>query len=165
MSKQFLVAVALLTSSFAVAANEPLVDAFLSRRESKPLVDPRGMNSSSRAAFMAGQVTSIEPRYGIPTFFWAAPQLTNRSFRDMGLTPAEAARRYLLTHAEIYRGDSSRWAEAQVSSVHDLNDGSAVIVTFQQRVHGVRVFRDELKVIMTAKDIAAAHIVQGSSVT
>ncbi len=151
MSKQLLIAVALVTSSLALAANEPMVDAFLSRGDARSLVDPRGMSSLGRAAFTSGQVTSIEKRYGIPTFFWAAPERAARSFRDMGLTPAEAARRYLLTHAELYRGEPTRWAEAQVSQVHDLNDGTAVIVTFQQRVRGVRVFRDEVKVIMTSK--------------
>ncbi|MDP1829862.1 MAG: myxosortase-dependent M36 family metallopeptidase [Archangium sp.] len=150
MTNRFLSAV-LITSSLALAANEPSVDAFLSRKDTRPLVDPRGMTSIGRAAFSAGLVTSIEPRLGVPTFFWAAPQPGARSYRDMGLSPAQAARRYLLSHAELYRGETTRWAEAQVSSVHDLHDGGAVIVTFQQRVRGVRVFRDELKVIMTAK--------------
>ena len=153
MSNRFVSALVLI-SAVSFAANEaspPPIDAFLLRRESRPLVDPRGMTSLGRAAFTAGMVTSIEPRYGVPAFFWAGPQLTTRSFRDMGLTPVEAARRHLLTHAEIYRGEMSQWGDAQVSSVHDLQDGTAVIVTFQQRVRGVRVFRDELKVIMTSK--------------
>ncbi len=150
MSKRFMSAL-LVLSSVAFAANEPAVDAFLSRHEVTPLVDPRGLTSAGRAAFNAGFASSIEPRYGVPTFFWAAPQPGERSYRDMGLSPSQAARRYLLTYAELYRGESTRWAEAQISSVHDLHDGSAVIVTFQQRIGGVRVFRDELKVIMNAK--------------
>ena len=141
----------LLISSFAIAAHDPQIDAFLTRRESRPLVDPRGMTTNGRAVFNSGFISSIEPRYGVPTFFWSGPISGARTFRDMGLTPTQAARRYLLTHAELYRGETSRWAEAQVSGVHDLNDGTAVIVTFQQRVRGVRVFRDELKVIMTGK--------------
>lgn len=153
MSSRFLSALLLLSSLVMAATNEapPAIDAFLSRRESRPLVDPRGMTSVGRAAFNAGLVSSVEPRYGVPTFFWSAPQPGARSYREMGLTPEQAARRYLLTHVEIYRGETSRWAEAQISGVHDLHDGGAVIVTFQQRVHGVRVFRDELKVIMNAK--------------
>jgi large repetitive protein len=154
MSKRFMSAL-LALSSVALAANEPVkekrIDAFLSRRESRPLVDPRGLTSAGRAAFANGVVSSIEPRYGVPTFFWSSPRAGERSYRDMGLSPAQAARRYLLTHAELYRGETTRWAEAQISSLHDLGDGSAVIVTFQQRVDGVRVFRDELKVIMNAK--------------
>ena len=65
MSNRFLSAL-LITSSLALAANEPRVDAFLSRRETRALVDPRGMTSVGRAAFTAGLVSSIEPRYGVP---------------------------------------------------------------------------------------------------
>ncbi len=142
---------ALLLTSFVVTAAPPPVDAFLSRRDKRELVDPRGLSATAREAYRAGQVSSIEPRYGVPTFFWSSPAASPRAYRDMGLTPEQAARRYLLTHAELYRGTPARWAEAQVSGVHDLGDGTAVIVTFQQRVNGVRVFRDEVKVIMNAK--------------
>jgi hypothetical protein len=128
----------------------PPLDAFLSRAEVKALPDPRGFSPAARAAFAAGHVTSVEPRYGVPTFFWSSrsPPGT-RTFRAMGLSPEQAARRYLFTHAELYRGEPSRWAEARVSQVHDLHDGGAVIVSFQQSVNGVRVFRDEIKVVMT----------------
>ncbi len=151
-----IISAVLALSSVALAANDPStvgksVDAFLSRRDTKALVDPRGLSSASRAAFVGGFVSSTEPRLGVPTFFWAAPRTTERTYRDMGLSPSQAARRYLLTHAELYRGESTRWAEAQISSLHDLGDGSAIIVTFQQRIGGVRVFRDELKVIMNSK--------------
>ncbi|HEY0881182.1 MAG TPA: hypothetical protein VGD87_06620, partial [Archangium sp.] len=151
MSKRFLSLSLVLSSAVFAASLPPNVDAFLSRREVRPLVDARALNPATRAAYTAGQVTSTEPRYGVPTFFWSGAERGGRTFRDMGLSPAEAARRYLLTHAEIYRAEAGRWAEAQVSQVHDLDDGTAVIVTFQQRVKGVRVFRDELKVIMTPK--------------
>lgn len=151
MSKRFLSLILVLSPAVFAASLPPNVDAFLSRREVLPLVDARGLNAAARAALTSGQVTSVEPRYGVPTFFWSGAERGGRTFRDMGLSPAEAARRYLLTHAEIYRAEVGRWAEAQVSHVHDLGDGTAVIVTFQQRVKGVRVFRDELKVIMTPK--------------
>ncbi|MBL8911419.1 MAG: M36 family metallopeptidase [Archangium sp.] len=129
----------------------PAVDAFLSRRDFKPLVDARELSSISRDALSKGFISSTEPRYGVPTFFWSSPSENGRTFAAMGLTPEEAARRYLLTHAEIYRGSMARWSEARVTGVHDLKDGTAIIVTFQQRINGVRVFRDELKVIMNAK--------------
>jgi len=130
-------------------AERPPVDAFLSRAGAKSLPDARGFSPIARAAFDAGRVSSTEPRYGVPTFFWASRPVGVRSFRAMGLSPEQAARRYLLAHAELYRGEPSRWAEARVTNVHDLRDGSAVIVSFQQQVRGVRVFRDELKVVMT----------------
>lgn len=109
------------------------------------------LSSPARAAFARGNVSAVERRFGVPTFFWSSPQQPGRSFADMGLSPEEAARRYLLTHAEIYRGVPSRWAQARVTNVHDLKDGGAVIVTFQQRVNDVRVFRDEVRVIMNAE--------------
>ncbi len=150
MTKRMLAAL-LFTSTIGFAQTKPAIDAFLSRRESKPLVDGATLSSPSRAALARGFVSSTEPRYGVPTFFWSSPEVQGRTFAEMGLSPEQAARRYLLTHAELYRGEPSRWAEARVVGVHDLHDGTAVIVTFQQRVNGVRVFRDELKVIMTAK--------------
>ncbi len=149
MTKRLFAAV-LFCCSTAWAAASP-VDAFLSRGERKPLVTASELSSPARAALARGYVSSSEPRLGVPTFFWSSPEVAGRSFADMGLTPEQAARRYLLTHAELYRGVPSRWAEARVSGVHDLHDGGAVIVSFQQRVNGVRVFRDELRVIMTAK--------------
>lgn len=140
----------LLAVSFSALAAPPSVDAFLNRKDTRPLVDARGFGSVAREAWNRGYVSSTEPRLGVPTFFWSSPR-GGRSFREMGLSPEQAARRYLLEHAEIYRAEPSRWAEARVSNLHDLKDGTAVIVTFQQRVKGVRVFRDELKVIMNAK--------------
>jgi hypothetical protein len=73
-----------LFSPVALAANEPqqsqkAVDAFLSRRESLPLVDPRGLSSNARAAYVGGFVSTTEPRYGVPTFFWGAPRTAERT--------------------------------------------------------------------------------------
>lgn len=152
MSKRLMTAALTLTAFVATAAEKPAIDAFLARRDVKPLVTPGELSRLGREALSAGLVTSTEPRLGVPTFFWAArPPAGTRTFADQGLTAEQAARRFLVAHAELYRGSVARWAEARVSHVHDLHDGSAVIVTFQQRVGGVRVFRDELKVIMTAK--------------
>lgn len=139
-------------ATVAAAQERPNLDAFLARQEQRPLVTPAELSRSGREALVSGVVSSTEPRLGVPTFFWAGrPAAGQRTFAEMGLTAEQAARRYLLQHVELYRGAASRWAEAKVSGVHDLRNGSAVIVTFQQRVGGVRVFRDELKVIMTPK--------------
>ena len=141
----------LVLSSLSAVAAPPDFDVFLSRRDTRELVDPRALSTAARGAYASGFVSSIEPRYGVPTFFWAAPRQDARTLRDMGLTPVEAARRHLLEHVELYRGEPARWAEAQVSQLHDLADGTAVIVTFQQRLNGVRLFRDEMKVVMNAR--------------
>lgn len=123
------------TAGPAIAAHAD-VDAFLSRPGERPV-----------APWPSGVVTASEPRLGVPTFFWASPELSPRTLRAQGLAPAEAARRHLLAHAALYRGEPAQWAAASVAHVHDTGQG-AIIVTFQQRVAGVRVFRDELKVVM-----------------
>jgi hypothetical protein len=124
-------------------------DAFLAGPASRALPDARGFTPQGRVVAAAAHVTSTEPRLGVPTVLWASrPASGVRSFRAMGLTAEQAARRHLLAHAELYRAAPSRWAEARVAAVHDVGVG-AVIVTVQQRVQGVRVFRDELKVVMT----------------
>ncbi len=108
------------------------------------------MTPASRALAEGSLITSIEPRLGVPTFLWSSPPaLGGTTFRTMGLTAEQAARRYLVAHAELYRASPRAWAEATAVHVHDLRDHGAVVVAFQQRVHGVRVFRDEVKVIMT----------------
>lgn len=87
------------------------------------------------------------PRLGVPTFFWAAPVRGGRSLRAQGLSAVEAARRHLVEHAPLYRGTAAQWASAEATRVHDTGQG-AVIVAFEQRVQGVRVFRDEVKAVM-----------------
>lgn len=156
MTRSFLgvVAVAAFAAQAAVDAHQPdrpAIDAFLSRREVKPLPDVRGLSPIARDALVNGRVSTEEPRLGVPTFFWSSRQPGVRSYRSMGLSASQAARRYLLAHAELYRGVPARWAEARISGEHDLGDKGAVIVTFQQDVRGVRVFRDELKVVMSSE--------------
>lgn len=112
------------------------VDAFLSQPGERPA-----------PAWPSGAVTSTEPRLGVPTFFWAAPVRGGRSLRAQGLSAVEAARRHLVEHAALYRGTAAQWASAEATRVHDTGQG-AVIVAFEQRVQGVRVFRDEVKAVM-----------------
>lgn len=81
-----------LIASSAFARDLPNVDAFLK----SPVVRP--------AIAGDGHVASVEPRLGVPTFFWAAPPAPGtRSPRDQGLTIEQAARRHLFTHAALYR--------------------------------------------------------------
>jgi hypothetical protein len=105
----------------------------------------------------AGLVSSVEPRLGVPTFFWVGqPQPGTRTPRDMGLTAEHMARRTLFAHAELYRADKNRWADATMTMLHQLNDDGAVIATFEQRVAGVPVFLDEVKVAMTKDFVPVA---------
>lgn len=118
-------------------ANQVLAkDAFLESKQTRPLVDPTELS-------IDGRITSTEPRLGVPTFFWASSDRTVQS-----RSSEAAARHHLRRHAELYRASASALARAVVTGIHDLHDGTAVIVTFQQRRDGIRFFRDELDVIM-----------------
>jgi ribosomal protein L35AE/L33A len=125
-------------------------DAFLSERADRPVPELKAFATSADRFAVEGQVSSTEPRLGVPTFFWAwRPAPGQRTLRDMGLSAAQAARRHLAAHAALYRTTPGHVAEVRVTRVHDLGDQGAVIVQFEQDVRGVRVFRDEVKVIMT----------------
>lgn len=106
-----------------------------------------GWAASGRAE---GRVSSRDEVLDVPRFTWADPE-TRKPWRELGLTPVEAARRALLAHATQLRLTPARIAAAVVTGVHDLHDDTAVIVTFEQRVNGRRLFHDELKVIMSAR--------------
>lgn len=147
---QLLTCLLLAVSGVALAA-PPEFDTFLSERAERPVPELRTFPTSADRYAYEGQVSSTEPRLGVPTFFWAWRQPGVRSMRAMGLSPAQAARRHLADHAGLYRTTAGHLAEAHISRVHDLGDDGAVVVTFQQDVRGVRVFRDEVKVIMTAQ--------------
>jgi hypothetical protein len=132
-------------------------DAFLERQSSVELVAAAQLSPSSRAALLSGLVTSTEPRFGVPTFFWVGqPPQGARTPKDQGLSAEQMARRVLFTHAELYRGDRARWSEARLTGLHELGDGGAVIATFQQEIAGTRVFRDEVKVALTKDYVPVA---------
>lgn len=132
-------------------------DALLERAGARALVDRAELSTSSRRAFDASVVSSMEPRFGVPTFVWLeAPRAGARGPRDEGLSAEQVARRVLFTHAELYRGEPVVWAGARLRHLHSLKDGGAVIATFQQDVAGVPVFRDEVKVAMTKDFVPVA---------
>ncbi|MBL8921530.1 MAG: M36 family metallopeptidase [Myxococcaceae bacterium] len=142
-------------SSIAVAA--PGRDLFLQGTRRLELVSGDGLTPTGRAALEASFASSQEPRLGVPTFLWLAqPASGTGTPRAQGLTAEQVARRTLFTHAELYRGDRVRWAEARLAHLHAPADDGVVIATFQQDVQGVRVFRDEVKVAMTAQFVPVA---------
>lgn len=118
------------------------VDAFLQSRDRVPL--------PPTPLVERGLVSSVEPRFGVPTFYWAEPQPGAPRLKEQGLSAVEAARQHLLRHAALYRVTGPRLAEAPVRRVHELHDGGAVIVSFGAQAQGVDVFRHELRVVMTA---------------
>ncbi len=136
-------------STTALARPRPEADVFLASGAERPLVSE--LSARARAMTELGHVSQVERRLGVPTFFWTGPsQVSSPSLRALGVTPEQAARRYLFDYAELYRFSPAELAEARVSRVHDLGDG-AVIVAFEREVNGIPVFRDSLRVAMNQR--------------
>ncbi|HEY3450673.1 MAG TPA: myxosortase-dependent M36 family metallopeptidase [Myxococcales bacterium] len=127
-------------------AHPHLKDAFLRDRSTKPLVDPFALPAQVRERLLQGRVSSLEPRFGVPTFFWATRDLEPAP-RSLGMQAEEAARFHLSRHAELYRATAGSLLESSRARVHDTGDG-AVIVNLRRAISGVPVFRDEAKVVM-----------------
>ena len=133
-------AVSLLVASASFGKDLPNVDAFAASKSVR--APPESLNAFD------GHVASIERRLGVPTFFWAAPPaMGTRSPRDLGLSIEQAARRYLFTHAGLYRAAPGDLADSPMVRLHDTGHG-AIIASFEKRVGGVSVFRDRLHVAM-----------------
>lgn len=83
--------------STAALASEPAnFDAFLQ--------SGRVVSLPGEAQALPGYASSVEPRLGVPAFFWAVPPAPGTpSPRSLGLTAEQAARRHLFTHAALYR--------------------------------------------------------------
>lgn len=129
------------------SADRPQLDAFLSEAPGRAVLAPKALPRDVEARVRAGRVSSTEDRLGVPTFFWAARDAGDQGLRALGLSAEQAARRYLFAHAPLYRFEPARLAEARLLGLHDTGVG-AIIATFGGSQGGVRVFRDELKVVM-----------------
>ncbi len=134
-------------TAFASAGAKQNLDVFLSSPQRHALTDARALPAATREMVRAGRISQTEPRLGVPSFFWAARDPAFHSLRDQGVTPEQAARRYLFSFAPLYRVDPKATAERATARVHDTGEG-AVIVSFALPEHGKRVIGEELKVIM-----------------
>lgn len=131
------------TSAFA-EQSLPAFDAFLQSRERRA-VDVKALSPGVRERVLSGRISTFERRLGVPTFFW--PARDGHGLRSLKISPEQAARRYLFAYAELYRAQPSALAESRLSRLHDTGTG-AIVAAFQRDVAGVRVFNDELKVVM-----------------
>ena len=87
-----------------------------------------------------GVVAHHETRNGLPTFIWAEPA---PPLRLLGLSPEQAARRYLWAYAPRYRTAPAVLAGAPLAHLHDTGDG-AIIASFERP----EVFGERLTVVM-----------------
>ena len=130
----------LLAATASLARELPNFDAFTSSTTVR----------AAPAAVADGHVASVEPRLGVPTFFWAAPASSARSLRDQGLSVEQAARQHLFSHAALYRAEPAALAESALVRLHDTGQG-VIIASFERRMGGVSVFRDRLHVAMNQR--------------
>lgn len=134
-----------LLGALSAAAAPPNYDALGDSDARLPVVTP--VSPVTRYLLDRARVSSVEPRFGVPTFVWAARDPRAVDLRAQGVTPEQAARRVLFSWAELYRTRGTELAEASLVHLHDLGTG-AVIASFERRVGGVPVFRDRLHVVM-----------------
>jgi hypothetical protein len=112
------------------------VDAYLTAPAARPprLAAPRGL-----------AVTSTDPQRGVPRFAWSSrtPLPDAVAVR----TPGAAARWHLARHAASLGLDDAALATVEIEHVHDTGRG-AIVVQLRQRVGGVEVWRDGMRVVM-----------------
>src|SRR5207249_1588461 len=91
------------------------------------------------------RASSMDAARGVPTFVWAARDL--HAALGVAATPAEAALAHLGRLADLYRLPPAAVAAATVKQVHDTGRGGIVVV-LGQRVDGVEVWSDDIKILM-----------------
>ncbi|NTX33781.1 peptidase [Myxococcus sp. CA033] len=104
----------------------------------------------SAAALPSVAVVSRDVDRNTPTLVWAE-RATSRPNPSHD-TPEAAARAYLEQQAPLYGLSPADLRAAYVHRVHDIGRGG-IIVFFRQRVAGLEVVRNELKVLLT-RDLA-----------
>lgn len=124
----------------AALAEVPERDVFSESRVHRPLP----------SVDVPGVVSHEEPRLGVPTFLWLDRVAAPEDLAAQGVTPVEAARRVLARVAPLYRFRMAVLIEAPVAHVHDTGEGP-LIVAFENRVLGVPVFRERLRVLLTRR--------------
>jgi large repetitive protein len=87
--------------------------------------------------------TAIDEARAVPRFVRA----TTRQPAPAGANAETAARAHLERHAAAWRVTPAHLAAADLQAVHDTGRGG-IIVSLQQRAHGVEVYRAAIKVLM-----------------
>ncbi len=130
--------VPILLASLAQAKDLPNVNAYYA---ATPVAAPSASSASTPAI-----VASTDAASGRPTMLWGV-RGANAASKTLGFTPEAAARFHLLTHAGRYGLTPAALATAQLKEIHDTGRGG-ILVSFQQRVNGVVLFHNDVKVMM-----------------
>ncbi|WNG57247.1 histidine kinase [Archangium gephyra] len=135
-----------LASGSALAATRGNFDAFLARQEEMALA---AKDDALRTRGL--RVSQMEDRLGVPSFVWNTREVsgsTTSMSKALGARkPDQVARAHLQSVADLYRVGSEDVSAAVLKSVHQTGNGP-VIARFAQKVDGIEVFRNEVKVIM-----------------
>lgn len=138
-------ALAMLAGSQAYAKELTTIDAYLS---AAPLPSAASPVSVAAARGSIGGVASVDPKRGVPTFFWASPQShasVAATFATAG--PERVARAYAEQNAGLYGLSRAALSTVFVKHVHDTGRGG-IIVQLGQRVDGIEVFQTRMNVLM-----------------
>jgi len=132
---------ALVLASSAHAQDLPSYD----RSLEAPAVAPP---ASARNAPRHGAVASWDTQRGVPTFFWADAADAASLLATVKSTKAEdRAWAYVKENAALYGLGPLALSAAYVKHVHDTGRGG-INVIYGQKVEGIEVFRQEMKVLL-----------------
>lgn len=132
--------VPLLLAGLAQAKDLPNVNAYYgAKRAATP-------SASTATRVVPAVVGSTDAASGRPTILWGV-RGANAASPALGMTPEAAARLHLSTHAERYGLTPAALATAELKEVHDTGRGG-ILVSFTQRVSGVALFHNDVKVMM-----------------
>src|SRR6185503_15273783 len=134
---------ALLAGSLAHAADKPNLNAYATASPAAPFA---GALAKARAEAAFGVVSSMDTQRGVPTFFWAPPN-GPRPPAALLSTPESWARFYLDHYAPLYGLSQEALRTATVATIHDTGRGG-IIVALRQKVDGIEVLRNDVKLIM-----------------
>ncbi len=135
----------------ALAGPRPELDASAGLRPSAVARQRAAATRLSPELTALGTVAHLDARYDVPTFLWAdrTPGGRTSPFAARAAKPTAeaAARAHLNLVGGFYRLQPADAAEAPLRELHDTGRGG-IIASFTQRVAGIDVFRDEVKVLM-----------------
>src|SRR5262245_12797014 len=146
---RLLVLAALVALAAPVSAGpRPELDVTAGLRPAASLRTLAARTRSSSALLAIATPASYDERYEVPTFLWATrgPGGPPGALRARSSVEADA-RRHLGLLADYYRLQAVDVAEAPLRYIHDTG-ASGVLAAFTQTVHGIDVFRDEVRVLM-----------------
>jgi hypothetical protein len=145
-----LILLALLLGVPATAfAERPPLDASIDRRPNAAVREQLSRARADAALSRLAKPAHVDQRYGVPSFVWATGSTGagRPATGSASVAPEQAARAHLTRLASWYRLDAEDVRGARLRDVHDTG-GGGIIVSLNQVVDGIEVFRDEVKILM-----------------